>query len=294
MKLSILTPTYNRADLLKRLYESIKKNQIETLEIEWLIMDDGSIDETKQVVEEFQKENIVDITYFYQENRGKMSAINELVPKAKGDLIVECDSDDYFEKHAFATIQKTAKDLEDDIYAVCYLKYDSNRCNMGKLFSKEKTTMFDLYFKEGEDGEKALVFNASIRKQYRYELENGEKFVTEARMFHKMDLKYAIKCVNEPIMICAYQEGGYTKNIIEIFKKNPYGYFEYFKEMLDMDLREVHLKKKLYIMKHYILFAVLTNKSLKETLSFIKEIKTKIEIAILFLPGKWITNRKFR
>lgn len=291
MKLSILTPTYNRANLLKRLYESIKKNKIDALELEWLIMDDGSIDETKDVVEGFKKENIINISYFYQENKGKMSAINELVKKATGDLIVECDSDDYFENNAFLTIEKTAKNMEEDIYATCYLKYDSNRCNMGKLFSKEKTTMFDLYFKEGEDGEKALVFNANIRKKFSYELENNEKFVTEARMFHKMDLEYKIKCVNEPIMICAYQEEGYTKNILEIFKKNPYGYLKYFEEMLDMDLRGVSFKKRMYIIKHYILFSVLTKNS---NIFNVKGMLNKVLIYILYIPGKVLTKRKFK
>lgn len=291
MKLSILTPTYNRANLLKRLYESIKKNKIDALELEWLIMDDGSIDETKDVVEKFKKENVINISYFYQENKGKMSAINELVKKATGDLIVECDSDDYFENNAFLTIEKTAKNMEEDIYAICYLKYDSNRCNMGKLFSKEKTTMFDLYFKEGEDGEKALVFNTNIRKKFSYELENNEKFVTEARMFHKMDLEYKIKCVNEPIMICDYQEEGYTKNILEIFKKNPYGYLKYFEEMLDMDLRGVSFKKRMYIIKHYILFSVLTKNS---NIFNVKGMLNKVLIYILYIPGKVLTKRKFK
>ena len=85
MKISILTPTYNRAELLKRLYSSLVKNCKENLEIEWLIMDDGSKDETKIVVENFLKEDFIKIKYQYQENQGKMAAINHLVPQATGD-----------------------------------------------------------------------------------------------------------------------------------------------------------------------------------------------------------------
>lgn len=170
MKLSILTPTYNRAKNLPKLYESIKKNKIDALEVEWLIMDDGSQDNTKEVVDFFQAENVVEIRYFYQENQGKMVALNNLVEKADGDLIVECDSDDYFNKNAFKVIAENVT-LEDDVYAYAFLKYDQNECNIGRLMPEGKTTMFDLYFKQGEDGEKALVFNAKIRKQFRHELE---------------------------------------------------------------------------------------------------------------------------
>lgn len=80
MKLSILTPTYNRAELLKRLYESIIKQKSE-IDLEWLIMDDGSNDDTKQQIDKFIKENKIHIKYFFQENAGKMTAINNLMDK---------------------------------------------------------------------------------------------------------------------------------------------------------------------------------------------------------------------
>lgn len=235
MKISILTPTYNRAKLLNKLYRSLVENAKYDVEIEWLIMDDGSIDDTSLEVEKFIKENKFDIQYYSQENKGKMAAINNLIGYATGDLIIECDSDDYFKNNAFLTIKNTFNEMDDNTYALCYLKYDQNECNIGNLFKQKETTMFDLYFKQGEDGEKVLVYNAKIRKQFSYELENNEKFITEARMYHKMDMQYKIKCFNEPIMICEYQEEGYSKNIIEVFKKNPYGYYQYFKEIFEHD-----------------------------------------------------------
>lgn len=267
MKISVLTPTYNRAEFLGKLYNSLLENSKYGVEIEWLIMDDGSVDETKTVIEKLKELKInneeFEIKYFYQENQGKMIAINNLVEKASGDLIIECDSDDYFTSNAFYIIKNSYeqnKQNMDDIYALCFLKYDTNGNNMGKNFTKERTTMFDLYFKEGENGEKALVFLANIRKKYKHELEHNENFVTEARMYHKMDLKYKMICVNEPIMICEYQNEGYSKNIKEQFIKNPYGYFEYFKEILQHDMKGVILKKRLYAIKHYISFWYLTNK----------------------------------
>lgn len=293
MKISILTPTYNREKLLERLYKSILKNLNYGLEVEWLIMDDGSTDNTANLIECFIKENKFDIQYYSQENKGKMEAINNLVPYATGELIIECDSDDYFKDNAFLTIKNTYHDLDENTYALCYLKYDQNECNIGNLFKEKETTMFDLYFKQGENGEKALVYNANIRKQYNYELQNNEKFVTEARMYHKMDLKYKIKCFNEPIMICEYQDNGYSHNIVEVFKKYPYGYYEYFREMFGMNLKGIYFTKRIYILKHYILFSYLAKKSFKESINNVKGMFNKVLFVLMYGPGVIISKRKF-
>lgn len=294
MKISILTPTYNRAKLLNKLYKSLIENAKYDVEIEWLIMDDGSTDDTNLEVEKFIQENKFDIQYYSQENKGKMEAINNLIGYATGDLIIECDSDDYFKSNAFLTIKNTFNEIDDDTYALCYLKYDQNECNIGNLFKEKETTMFDLYFKQGEDGEKVLVYNAKIRKQFSYELENNEKFITEARMYHKMDMQYKIKCFNEPIMICEYQEEGYSKNIIEVFKKNPYGYYQYFKEIFEHDFRGVNFKKRFYAIKHFVLFSVLTNSSFKESIKQIKGNINKSLFVVVYLPGKVLTKRRFK
>lgn len=295
MKISVLTATYNRANLLPRLYESIVNNIKDNIDVEWIIIDDGSKDNTKETVENFIKENKIVIKYFFQENQGKMQAINNVIQYAQGDLLIECDSDDYFTNNAFKSIEKAYNENKNNngkYYALCFLKYNQNRENMGKNFQNKFTTMFDLYFKQGENGEKALVFNTEIRKQYKYELENKEKFVTEARMFHKMDEKYNIICINEPIMICEYQNEGYTKNIKKQFVENPYGYFNYFREILQKDMRGVLFKKRLYVIKHYILFSTLTSQ--KKILKNIKGILNKILIIILFIPGRIMTKLKIK
>lgn len=286
MKISVLTPTYNRANLLERLYESLIKNSKYDIEIEWLIMNDGSTDDTKIIIKKFIVENKIEIKYFEQENQGKMVSINNLVEKATGELIVDCDSDDYFTEDAFKIIKEEYKKNKDekDIYGLCFLKYDQNGENMGNNFKNKKTTMFDLYFKEGETGEKAIVFFSSIRKQYKHELEHNERFVTEARMYHKMDEKYKMICINKPIMICEYQKEGYTQNILKQFKENPYGYYDYFKEILQKDMKGVTFNKRLYAIKHYILFEILTRD--KSNWKNIKALGNKILYIILYFPGR--------
>lgn len=284
MKISVLTPTYNRVDLLKKLYNSLLRNANYGVDIEWIIMDDGSTDNTKELINKFIFENQIEIQYYFQENKGKMIAINNLVDKATGELIVECDSDDYFVSNAFKTIKEEweKNNIEKECYAMCFLKYNQNKENMGNLFKYKKTTMFDLYFKEGETGEKALVFFSDVRKKYKHELVNNERFITEARMYHKMDLDYKILCINKPIMICEYQQDGYSKNINKEFKENPYGYYEYFKEILAMNFKGVKFRKRIYAIKHYILFSYLTKQYHSRS---IRNIENKILYYVFLLPG---------
>ena len=150
-------------------------------------------------------------------------------------------------------------------------------------FKKKKQLCLIYILKNGETGEKAIVFFADVRKQYQYKIENNEKFSTEARMYHEMDLKYKMKCINKPIMICDYKEDGYTKNIKRVFKENPYGHYAYFKEILEQhDMQGVSFKKRLYVIKHYILFGYLIK---HYEIKNIKSFQNRMWYIILFIPG---------
>ena len=266
MKLSILTATYNRAKYLERIYKSIHQNQLSSnIEAEWIIIDDGSTDDTKEVVENFVSENKVIIKYIFQNNSGKMAAINRGMKEVTGELIVDCDSDDFFAEDAFRVIEKNAFNLlkNEKLYALCFLKQDFLGNISGKKFDINymESTMFDLYFKQDIEGEKILVFNTKIRKKFKHELEENEKFITEARMYHKMDENYNILCINEVIEIGDYIFDGYTMNIFQTFKKSPNGYYKYFKEIFKKNLNEVSVRKKIYILKNYSLFLILRDKN---------------------------------
>ena len=266
MKLSILTATYNRAKYLERIYKSIHQNQLSSnIEAEWIIIDDGSTDDTKEVVENFVSENKVIIKYIFQKNSGKMAAINRGMKEVTGELIVDCDSDDFFAEDAFRVIEKNAFNLlkNEKLYALCFLKQDFLGNISGKKFDINymESTMFDLYFKQDIEGEKILVFNTKIRKKFKHELEENEKFITEARMYHKMDENYNILCINEVIEIGDYIFDGYTMNIFQTFKKSPNGYYKYFKEISKKNLNEVSVRKKIYILKNYSLFLILRDKN---------------------------------
>ena len=149
--------------------------------------------------------------------------------------------------------------------------------------------MFDLYFKYDIQGEKVIVYNSEIRKKYRHEIEKNEKFITEARMYHKMDEKYKLIPINEAIEQGSYIEDGYTKNINKIFKENPFGYYMYFKELLEKDMKGLVLKKRLYVIKHFILFSYLTNNGFN--VKFIKDKFNKLLYFLLYIPGVMKSKR---
>lgn len=287
MKLSILTATYNRGEYLQKLYDSIKANLKYNLNCEWIIVDDGSNDDTKKYIKQFIDENIISIIYYYQKNNGKMSAINEAVKLASGSLMVDCDSDDYFVPDAFQKIEKNANRLleNENLYGMVFLKKENNGTISGKEFKGQGkiTSMFDLYFKDDVQGEKIIVFNGKIRKMYFHKLEHNEKFITEARMYHQMDEKYKIITFNEAVEQGSYIEDGYTKNISKTFKDSPFGYYMYFKEILSKDMRGVLFKKRLYVIKHYILFGYLTKNKFDD--SFMKDKINRVLYKILYVPG---------
>lgn len=292
MKISILTPTYNNAKLLDRLYVSIIINKNNSkLDIEWLIMDDGSTDNTKKIVSEYIKEGIIDIKLYSKENKGKMVAINSLMKYVSGELIIECSPEEYLTNNALNKIENSVKDSKDlgNIYAMVFLENDKNGNIIGNKFIEDnhESTMFDLYYKEKIIGKKALVYNTILRKNYVYKVEKDEKYIPEERLQYEMDLKYNIKCFNENVIINEENQEHDKKEIDELIMNNPKGYYEFSKEIFDQDLREVTLSKRIFIYKQFIKSAIYSKH--KNSIADVSGILNKIITAIIYIPEKIIS-----
>ena len=123
MKISIVTPTYNRAEELEKLYTSLVVNNNSNVEFEWLIMDDGSTDKTRITIDNFIKQGIIKIDYHYQVNQGKMAALNNLMPFVTGEIVMCLDSDEYLLPGALDIIKKYEDKLMNDpkVYALIFL-----------------------------------------------------------------------------------------------------------------------------------------------------------------------------
>ncbi len=294
MRISVVTATYNREKLLPTLYKSLKKNYKNYKDFEWIIMDDGSVDNTHKNVKKWVDEVDFKIDYHYQENSGKMAAINNAMKYVTGDVIMEIDSDDYLVDDALKIVASDYEKLDDDkVYGIIYKRQLGKKdISVDSSMNNTVIRLFDIHNKYGFDFDMNLTFRANIRKKYKYILEHDEKFVTEARTYYKMDQDYdGLLFKDEEIVIGEYLEDGYSQNISKMFKKYPYGYLEYFKECLDYINKDTMFKKRLYFIKHYILFSYLTKKSMLEC---IKEAKglNKFMVMLLVIPG-YIKSSKF-
>lgn len=295
MKISILTATYNRANLLPRLYESIRNQNRTGIQIEWLIMDDGSSDHTKEIVSQWECENALEIHYYWQENAGKMAAINHLMEFVTGEVIIEMDSDDYFLPDTFQIIKEDYKNLDKDVYGVLYRNEIVGQKIMEKFpFEGEIKKLFDLHYRYNLKFDMMITFKAEIRKQFSYPLVEQERFITEAFLYYQMEEQYkGLLIKSNPMRVCEYQADGYSKNIRTIFEKYPKGYFQYFQYLVNHSMEHVTLKNRLYFMKHYILFSVLNNKGFCKSYQELQTKTAKLFYSLFYLPGKWKTDRMF-
>lgn len=232
MKFTIFTPTYNRKELLKNLYESLKNQTYK--DFEWIIVNDGSSDGTELSVRQFLDEKILDIKYFYKENGGKQRAYNYGVEKARGELFICLDSDDKYVDNALETILKYWKKYENDreIAGMGYLSIYENGEVIGTKFPKDEmiTTQFDIYNKYKVKGDKGLMFRTKILKQFPFPVFKGEKFTTEAVVYNRISEKYKMLYINEKIEIKEYQGDGLTSKYNELLMRNPQGQALYHNE----------------------------------------------------------------
>ena len=233
MKFTIFTPTFNRKELLEKLYKSLQKQTFK--DFEWLIVDDGSADGTKEKAEEFLSEKKLDIKYYFKENGGKQRAYNFATDKANGELFICLDSDDEYVGNGLETILKYWKKYEknSNIAGMGYLSTYPNREVIGSSFPEKEviSTQFDIYNKYGVKGDKGLMFRTEIIKKYKFPVFDDEKFITEAVVYNRICEKYKMVYVNEKIEIKEYQEDGLTAKYNNLLLRNPKGQALYHNEI---------------------------------------------------------------
>ena len=238
MKFTIFTPTFNRKELLEKLYKSLQKQTFK--DFEWLIVDDGSADGTKEKVEEFLSEKKLDIKYYFKENGGKQRAYNFATDKANGELFICLDSDDEYVENGLETILKYWKKYEknNNIAGMGYLSTYPNREVIGSSFPEKEmvSTQFDIYNKYRVKGDKGLMFRTEIIKKYKFPVFDDEKFITEAVVYNRICEKYKMVYVNEKIEIKEYQEDGLTAKYNNLLLRNPKGQALYHNEINSQNL----------------------------------------------------------
>ena len=231
-KITVFTPTYNRAYILENLYRSLQRQTYR--DFEWLVADDGSTDGTEALFEQWSREdNPFPIRYFKQENGGKCRAINRGLERARGELFFTVDSDDYLTDDALAKVAHWEAELPKDGNFCGFAgnlgtapDVTPNKPLPGDYFDG---TAFDRY--GIVDGERASVFYTEIHRRYLYPEFPGEKFMTEAVTWNRMaNDGYKMRFYNDIIWIYEYKEDGLTKSGYDLFLNNPQGTGLFFRE----------------------------------------------------------------
>ncbi|QNG61914.1 glycosyltransferase family 2 protein [Bacillus sp. PAMC26568] len=230
MKITVFTPTYNRAYTLENLYLSLKAQTWK--DFEWLVIDDGSTDNTEELFHSWiKKENGFSIRYFKVKNGGKHRAINKATDLARGDLFFIVDSDDTITHDAIGMITSWEKSLKrkPDFCGISGNKGHDEKSIHGTTFEGDYIDATSLERKKFNiTGDKAEVFYTEILKRYKFKEFDGENFLTEATVWDRMAADgYKIRWFNKTIYICDYLEDGLTNNLINIFAENPKGTAHY-------------------------------------------------------------------
>lgn len=209
---TIITPTYNRADLLPRLYESLLSQT--DMDFEWLVIDDGSKDGTKELIQRYIDENKIPIHYEKQPNSGKHTALNRGIAKIDSELTFIVDSDDYLTSDAVEIILSYHRKFNntDKLCGYSFLRcHQDGRVNTAYFPEDEKLdTYLSVRINGNIGGDKAEVFYTDILKQYPFPVFEGEKYMPEDVVWMRMSGPYRMLHVNKNIYICDYLEGGLT------------------------------------------------------------------------------------
>lgn len=224
--ITVFTPTYNREYKLSQLYNSLISQT--NKDFEWIIVDDGSTDNTKSLVASWISENKIKIRYYKQKNQGKPIAHNKGVLESKGELFICVDSDDYLIDKAIEIIEKNWNKHRDNTNCVGMVaaKVLKNNETVGTEMPKNVnySTLQDLYCKYKHKGDTALIYRCEIIKKYQFPKINGEKFIPETYLYNQIDQEGKLAIIYDKFYVCEYLEDGYTSNSAKLIKNNPIGY----------------------------------------------------------------------
>ena len=235
MKVTIFTPTYNRAYIIRQLYQSLQRQTCSCFE--WLVVDDGSSDNTESLISSWIKEdNAFLIRYYRKENGGKHRAINYAVPLAAGELFFIVDSDDYLADNAIELILQQVQSLPSN--GACRFSGICN-CRGYSLSQIMGTTFFGEYIdcttlerdKYGITGDKAEVFFTEVVKKYPFPEFSGETFITEAVVWDRMAADgWNMRFFQNITYLCEYRQDGLTQQGLDLYYRNPQGYALYLRQ----------------------------------------------------------------
>lgn len=280
--LTIFTPAYNRGYTLERLYKSLLKQTC--MDFEWLIVNDGSTDNTEELIKKWISEKKINIKYYYQKNSGKSMAHNKGVKEAHSDFFMCVDSDDYLTFNAVETVKNISKKEK---FSKCIGFVGFRGTKNGKPITKlnnnsiaEINTLNGFYSK-GMQGDTVLVYRTNIIKKYKFPQFKGERFVPESYLYDLLDREGQMLLVKKVLYICEYLPDGYTFNMRNVIKKNPQGYMAYI-------LQRISFNSSIFEKyKNTVRYIAVASCYYKKASDIIKYSNNKKLTAFCYLPGRY-------
>mgnify|MGYP000902433976 CR=1 FL=1 len=282
--LTVFTTTYNRAHTLNRCYESLKRQT--SRDFLWLIIDDGSTDNTKELVKKWANEGIIPIRYHYKKNGGMHTGHNTAYRLIDTELNVCIDSDDYMPDNAVEIIVSFWKENKsDDCAGIFALDADYEGNVLGDKFPNDikKIHLNELDRKYRLKGDKKFVFRTDIVSKYpKYPEFEGEKNFPLSYKTMLIDKDYKFLLLNRVLCNVEYQEDGSSKTIVKQYFTNPKGFYEFRKFAM---VNDCSFKRRFIQCIHYVSSAIiLKNKK------FLKESPKKL-MTIVAIPAGYLFNK---
>ena len=232
--ITVYTPTYNRGYIISNLYNSLLRQSNQNFE--WSIIDDGSKDETCQLVSKWIKDDNIKIRYEYQENKGKMEALNLAHDLISSELNVCVDSDDYLVDDAIETIYNEWYKVKDNkkVAGIVGLDVFKNGEVVGTRFPKDLVySKFSHFFDKITKGDKKFIYRTEVVKQYpKYPSFPNEKFPAPGYLYRLIDQDYDLFLINKVLCVVEYLDDGLSKNKYLQFKNNPNSFMFYRLELI--------------------------------------------------------------
>ncbi|MFA9189954.1 glycosyltransferase family A protein [Flavobacterium sp. FZUC8N2.13] len=223
--LTVFTPSYNRAYLLPQLYSSLCNQSSQ--DFIWLIVDDGSTDNSQELIKGWMTEDKIQIQYVYQENQGMHGAHNAAYANIKSEFNVCIDSDDFMPDNAVEIILRECENLDEKYAGILGLDANKNGEIIGTGIPESLTAvkLNELYSLHKIKGDKKIVYRTEIVKKYpKYPLYEKERFVPLDYLYLLIDQDYHLKPVNKILCIVEYQADGSSMNIFKQYRNHPNGF----------------------------------------------------------------------
>lgn len=264
---SITTPTYNRAHLLSRVYESLQQQTFPSLE--WIVIDDGSTDNTQNLVRTWQREASFHIHYHFQPNSGLPTAVNRALEVAQGQFFAVIDSDDWLAHNCLENawlLWNSIEASQRSLFAgVCGLCASPTGDLIGTPFpaSTLDTDFVEMRVRYRVRGDKFNIILTEIMRRFHFP-DYGVRLVPEALLWNRIAQHYKVRCTNHVFAYKDYQPDGITANYLRWRVQSSVAFREYYRELAEFPRGIIRTRHRLRAYRDYIRFSLHSGFSLRE------------------------------